>query len=58
MDLKDLERWKAHFRFRQDLNEEEWVPLAQREMTLADVKSKAAETVEKLQSGRYFRKGR
>jgi|Laugrespbdmm15sd_2_1035082.scaffolds.fasta_scaffold173378_2 hypothetical protein len=49
LDLSELERWKAHFRFRKDLNEDEWVPLAQREMTLADVRAKAAQTATEMQ---------
>lgn len=49
MELIDLEKWKAHFRLRKDLNEDEWVPLAQREMTLTDARAKAAQTATEMQ---------
>jgi len=49
MSAYDLERWKAHFRFRQELDKEEWYPIYPRELTLADVAEKADEAARKLE---------
>ncbi len=49
MEAHLLERWKAHFRYRKELNEEEWAPIAAREMTIEDARLRAAETGERLE---------
>lgn len=48
MDVLSLERWKAHFRYRKELNEEEWAPIGERQLTIEDVQIRAAEAVERL----------
>ena len=48
MDVLDLERWKAHFRYRKELNEDEWAPIGDRQLTLEDVRLRASEAVDRL----------
>jgi hypothetical protein len=49
MGLRQLEKWKAHFRFRKELNEDEWAPIADRQLTIEDVRLRAGNAARKLE---------
>lgn len=44
-----MERWKAHFRFRKELDQDEWVPVARRIKHIDEVREQIRETAERLE---------
>jgi hypothetical protein len=49
LTVRDLERWKAHFRYRRELNEEEWAPVAHRIKHIDEVREQINQTAERLE---------
>jgi hypothetical protein len=49
LTARTLERWKAHFRFRSELNPEEWAPVAQRIRHIDEVREQIRRTGEQLE---------
>lgn len=50
MPLRQLERWKAHFRYRKELNPDEWVPISDRQLTIDDVRERSRNAAAKIEA--------